>query len=559
MTMAQHTGDAAMLREAVLIGQRALASLQPGHFDRLTLLVNLAVAHGLLAEDGEARRLFTTAMAITTAPAAQRIHAARNAANAHLRAGDHRQAVDAIELALELLPQLASRDIERADREYGVAATAGLAATAAAVFLAAGQRDRAVEALEQTRGLVLGGTLDIRDEHADLRTHAPELADEFDALCRALDAADHAERADGAQRAELNRRWHELLTRIRLRLPGFLRPPSIGELRLAGPIVYVTAHASGGHALIVDGERPVRVVNLPELTEAAATALVAARRRAGEDLLGLLGWLWDVVAWPVLRELGHTEVPSGAWPRLWWCPVGVVTFLPLHAAGHHERAADTVLDRVISSYTPTIRALARARTPHSGAKSMVVVAVPDAQRMSPIPHVAEEARAISELVPDATVLPPAGTRTTRDMVTTAMRQHQIAHFACHGIADLTNPPASRLILHDHRTDPLTLHTISGLRLTDAYLAYLSACSTTDTNPAQADETTHLTAAFHLAGYRNVVGTLWQIDDQVAKTIAVDFHAQHADPAQALHNALRRCRTEHRERPHLWAAYVHTGA
>jgi CHAT domain-containing protein len=190
---------------------------------------------------------------------------------------------------------------------------------------------------------------------------------------------------------------------------------------------------------------------------------------------------------------------------------------------------------------------------------MVVVAVPDAPGTNPLAYVTEEARAIGELVPGATVLPPAGTTTTRDMVTNAMAQHQIAHFACHGIADLTNPPASRLLLHDHRTAPLTLHTVTGLHLTDAYLAYLSACSTTDTSPVQADEATHLTAAFHLAGYRNVIGTLWPINDRVAKTIAEDFYRRHADPAEALHHALHRCRANHPERPRLWAAYVHTGA
>jgi len=44
-----------------------------------------------------------------------------------------------------------------------------------------------------------------------------------------------------------------------------------------------------------------------------------------------------------------------------------MAFLPLHAAGHHHDIANgsahprTVLDRVISSYTATVRALAYAR------------------------------------------------------------------------------------------------------------------------------------------------------------------------------------------------------
>ena len=60
------------------------------------------------------------------------------------------------------------------------------------------------------------------------------------------------------------------------------------------------------------------------------------------------------------------------WPRLWWCPTGPLTLLPLHTAGHHVEAAAgaspprTVLDRVVSSYTPTLRALLEARRPHDG-------------------------------------------------------------------------------------------------------------------------------------------------------------------------------------------------
>jgi hypothetical protein len=42
------------------------------------------------------------------------------------------------------------------------------------------------------------------------------------------------------------------------------------------------------------------------------------------------------------------------------CPVGLCAFLPLHAAGRHARGGhDNVLDRLMSSYTTTIRALHR--------------------------------------------------------------------------------------------------------------------------------------------------------------------------------------------------------
>ncbi|MFG2222325.1 hypothetical protein [Streptomyces sp. NPDC048644] len=49
-----------------------------------------------------------------------------------------------------------------------------------------------------------------------------------------------------------------------------------------------------------------------------------------------------------------------------WIPGGPLSLLPVHAAGHHGfgaagRERRTVLDRVVSSCTPTVRALGHAR------------------------------------------------------------------------------------------------------------------------------------------------------------------------------------------------------
>jgi len=89
---------------------------------------------------------------------------------------------------------------------------------------------------------------------------------------------------------------------------------------------------------------------------------------------------------------------------------------------------------VISSYTPTIRALsqaraARASSPSRGEKALVIVAVPDAHASAPLPGVTREAALLRELVPDATTLPSPGTVATRESVTSALPRHRIAHFA----------------------------------------------------------------------------------------------------------------------------------
>jgi len=140
-----------------------------------------------------------------------------------------------------------------------------------------------------------------------------------------------------------------------------------------------------------------------------------------------------------------------------------------------------------------------------------------------------------------------------------------AHFACHGSSDLTNPSASYLLLTDHRQRPLTVVDVARLRLDNAELAFLSACSTARPGGQLADEAIHLASAFQLAGYRQVIGTLWPIGDQDAVDLARDVYtalagtgAGSVDAAAALHTATRRLRNRWWDRPSVWASHIHSG-
>ena len=241
-----------------------------------------------------------------------------------------------------------------------------------------------------------------------------------------------------------------------------------------------------------------------------------ARRDAQPRMLEVLAWTWDNITEPVLRRLGRTGPPPEGepWPRVWWCPVGVVTMLPLHAAvtTMHRRCRfrDGPRHQLLHAHDPRIG----PRPPRQSATpSTSVVTVPDAPDSPAAGRRGTGSRARAGIHPRRRGSPATATRAI--VLRIELREHGIVHLACHGYADLRDPSASRLLLHDHPTDPLTLHTITRQNLQHAQLAYLSACSTTDTNQEQADEATHLTAAFQLAGYRNVIGTLWPINDQTA--------------------------------------------
>ncbi|MBL7487606.1 CHAT domain-containing protein [Frankia sp. AgW1.1] len=506
-------------------------------------------------------------------------------------------AADGFQTSINLLGHIAPRHLTRPDQQHILAGIGNLAADAAACCVRAGMVGRAVELFEQGRGVLLGQALDTRTDLTALTEQHPELATSFihlrDVLDRANDPPPQSQTPPGNDTAGANQRaagmaFEELITSIRS-LAGFstfLRPPPIAELLTTstdGPVVVVAVSQFGSYALLLNSSH-VETVSLTELTPQALYDQVtgflstlsdatfsAVQTRIGE----LLGWLWDVLAGPILDRLGFVSPPAdgAAWRRVWWCTSGLLSFLPLHAAGHHHTRFDThpatVLDRVISSYTPTIRVLDHARrsgpTDAAGQVSLgaegrlVAVAMPHTPGASDLPGAETEANSLRARFPGHVDV-VTGELVSRQTVLDLLPAVRWAHFACHGATDLADPSMSRLLLADQ---PLTVLDISKLRLPDAQLAFLSACSTAMPSGQLIDEAIHLASAFQLAGYRHVIATLWPVEDAVAAFLADEIYSDLSGPspgkpAAALHQAARWLRNLDLERPSRWASHIHNG-
>ncbi|MFG2332463.1 CHAT domain-containing protein [Streptomyces sp. NPDC048604] len=600
------------LRQAAALVREAAAAVPEQHPDRAEFLLSLAAVRAAdrrearadgdtkraAAAAAEAEEAYRQAAGITAARPAARLDAAARAGNWAMERGDAEAALAAYETAVALLPLVAPHELARRDRQYTLVHTAGLAPTAAAAAVAAGRPARAVELLERTRGVLAADALRTPDATLTaLRRSHPDIAAEFEDL---RGAAPALLTGTAEERLRHGVRWTALLARIRA-LPGhagFLAGPTIDELRdvaAEGPVVLVYSTHQRSDALILDPaappEAPVAVVPLPDLIAEDAGARTqrlhgalaaaeapgddpfagfAAQERAQAELHDTLAWLWDAVAAPVLDRLGIDGAADGPPPRVWWCPVGFLATLPLHAAGRHREPAPaglrraTLLDRTVSSTTSTLRALAQARTrpPASPAAGTLVVALPETPDAQPLAHAKAEAARVAELLrPAGPVTVLTGPAATAHAVLDALPRHDTAHFACHGVTDL-DPSESRLLLADHRERPLTVAALADLRLRDADLAYLSACSTGVTAYAFADEFLHITAAFQLCGYRQVVGTLWPVGDAAAAAVAEAFHTRRAaglSGARALTDTLLELRDRYPATPTRWAAHVHTGA
>jgi hypothetical protein len=602
----------AVLAEAAELARAGLRDVPPRHGAREGLLMALAGVlscqyydAGDRAAGREARTLLLAA-SLADGPPLNRITLPRLAALVSIAERNWADAADALAGAVASLPLLASRRLQRADQEHQLDSVAGLVQDACACALQAGDPVRALSLLEHGRGILFAQALENRDDVNELHAQHPDLAARFEQVRADLAAqrTDSIVAADGREADEqhdLARRWDRLTAEIRA-LPGFeqflLPPPADRLLESAryGPVVVFSIGDIRSDALIVT-LGGVEVVPLPDATPSVvrqrAVEFLSILDRddpipgAAPDVARTLEWLWDTVTAPVLDHLGFAKKPtadSGSWPRIWWCPTGALSFLPLHAAGYHqttqEPAARTVLDRVVSSYTPTLKSLLYARRPRtaagpargSGADShdwdhervpALVVSIPGTAGAADLPRATAETELLrSQLPRHPTVLGPPDA--CRGRVLTELTRHSWVHFACHGHTDPADPSASYLLLPDHHTEPLTVLDISRLHLDRADLAYLSACSTARVGTRVTDEAIHLASAFQLAGYRHVIATSWPIADWPAMRFATKAYETiiaHGTEATALatHAATHALRHRYRNHPHVWAAHIHTGA
>jgi hypothetical protein len=366
---------------------------------------------------------------------------------------------DVLETAVELLPTMAGRHLARGHQQHALRELGGLASDAAALALIDTSRSgpecvaRALRLLEGGRAVLLSQALDSRSDLTDLRREHPELAQRFIELRDMLDPppapallGEGPARAARLDRHAQSKQFNAVLDQIRA-LPeftSFARLPAPEELLIhaaAGPVVTFNVSDYRSDALLLS-TTGVIAVHLPDLdidtliskVNAFHQALNAAReahsiphrQQAQSVLQDVLAWLWDAAAQPVLIALGYHAPPKAqTWPRVWWATGGLLGLLPLHAAGYHNpaRQGDAVIDRVISSYTPTIHALRHARQQAATAstkpspdmlRSLIVAmpTTPDLPQPAPLPFALREADVLASQVRHA-----ATTIIDREMLT----------------------------------------------------------------------------------------------------------------------------------------------
>lgn len=592
-------GRAEDVQEAVGLLRSELPRDLEGRWEVGQLFCARVLARGLLAVPGadrdpevgqEAIGLLKLYVRASTTPLQERVDAAVEWSTLTDFFGGAEQALTPWSTAIELLGQAAWRGLPRADREARLARWSGLASQAAECAIRADRPSRAVEFLEQGRSILWSQTLQTRDEVTPLDARAPELAARLREVGAALEAAGAGDPAGqdmgGIDRlVALGRTWDELVEQARDVLGGtdpFACPayPDLAGLVGTDPVVIVNVATDRCDALVVRPGEPL-VIPLPGLTAQDAVAranafLLALHAYDSGGTSGFAGyvslqesidetltWLWDSVADPVLNRLGLTAAMENPTTRLWWCPTGPLALLPLHAAQYEtDTGATGVLDRVVPSYTPTLRALGRRRggsgTTAADRGRLLVVSMPSTPGHPDLHHVTEEADTIVRRIAARRLTRLDTENATLANVRAALLDATTVHLACHGQQRPDHPARSGVVLHD---GTLTVVDIAQLHLQDAELCFLSACSTATGSPQLPDESIHLAAALQLAGFRHTVATLWYVRDDVAARAADLFYSRlaHGGTApEATAAAVRQLRDHYPLEPSLWASLIHIG-
>jgi hypothetical protein len=151
------------------------------------------------------------------------------------------------------------------------------------------------------------------------------------------------------------------------------------------------------------------------------------------DLGRFLRDLWDEVVSPIV-DLLQTTVPPRS--RIWWCPTAEFSLLPLHAAGPYRRGQQNLSHLYISSYTPTLTALIRARRNPLLTKSSIsenhflAVGQATGNGQSKLLSVGSELGIVAECMQGLVTLTRLeGSESTVSRVSEELRKNEWVHFA----------------------------------------------------------------------------------------------------------------------------------
>ncbi|KAG1771177.1 CHAT domain-containing protein [Suillus placidus] len=478
----------------------------------------------------------------------------------------HDSALEAYQVCLELFDNhvmTRSSIISRREAATAFSGARSLPVDAASCAIRGDNLRRAVELMEQGRGQQWSLASRLRTPVEDLESANPKLAHKYLELSKlvsnaAQSSATITDRASADQAAtkyrKLTEQWEAAVGEIRnlQAFSRFLLPPLYADLQAAarhGPVIILIASQYSCSAIVVPTSGDPHHVPLSSITLADLMTLKdrftrairhASRMNPAEtrtDLIVLLRTVWDEIMLPIVNVLENVFKLKRR-SRIWLCPTAAFTSIPLHAAHPFQTRADRskepcLEDLYICSYTPTLSALIRSRQMMKRRVTPSFVAIgqgqPGAGKGKALSAVDSELELVHKLVPTtANHTTISGDAATRAGALQALEENTWVHLACHGKQDPAQPYNSHFVMRDEH---LTLLDIMDRDIPHAEFAFLSACHTAVGDEETPDEVIHLAAGLQFSGFKSVVGTLWEVDDAVAKHVVQAFYTYMFHPKE----------------------------
>ncbi|KAI1049495.1 hypothetical protein LB506_004574 [Fusarium annulatum] len=541
----QMTEDLEDLDEAIGLTQQALFALGPNHpqqADTMSLIaLFFAKRYGETESPEDLQRtefFYRAALFQTQSPIVTRIEAGVKLISVCMVQRNMEKAYEDAKYVVDLIPHMAVRSLEGSDKQDLLLKIGGVSSEAAGLALHLDEDPSvALSLLEKGRGIFALSLDEMRADINVLEEQCPDLARKFVSLReqlsastssgKTLDTEDPEWNVDESRRHEAGDEFESLLGEIRQQsgFETFLLPPSESEIRFAaerGSIVIINTSMLRCDAILVESHQ---ITSVP-LTDFNRRDMIEYVKNGTFKSDEALQWLWDCVANPVLNALGFDKPPpEGDWPHVWWIMTGLLNKFPIHAAGYHLKgSSETVIDRVISSYHGSIQSIIRSRKRPTSATTQtnaLLVAMEATPGSSKLPFATAEIEAIRAIC-KSMFIEPDEPEPSRDNILSSLLECGIFHFAGHARTDPEDPIGSYLCLDEDRRKCLTILDLLDVNLQSRspFLAYLSACGTgrIDHNDL-ADEGIHLINGFHTAGFRHVIGTLWEVKDEICVDMA----------------------------------------
>lgn len=158
-----------------------------------------------------------------------------------------------------------------------------------------------------------------------------------------------------------------------------------------------------------------------------------------------------------------------------------------------------------------------------------------------------------------------GSQATDLQLKEQIANYNVLHFAMHAYSDDESPEYSSLIFpnNDNPSDEKNLHAYEiSLMKIPAEMVVLSACNTGSGKIVNGEGTMSLARSFLEAGTRNVLMSLWQVDDKATSFIFQDFY-ENLDKSIPKDAALQKAKLKYLDEhkrvfPFYWASFILMG-